>query len=78
MFADVDLLSGINAAVAQVPHVPVVWKLTAVDQETLRVNNVSIASNAHVIEFAPQNDLLGHPSTRAFVTQGGSNSFYEV
>ena len=28
--------------------------------------------------WVPQNDLLGHPSTRAFLTHCGSNGMYEV
>ncbi|KAK9806604.1 hypothetical protein WJX73_008120 [Symbiochloris irregularis] len=43
----------------------------------LRQHNLSIPKNVHVVEFAPQNDLLGHRAVRAFVTQGGSNSALE-
>ena len=32
----------------------------------------------HPVEFAPQNDLLGHPAVQIFITQGGANSLYEV
>ena len=31
-----------------------------------------------VVSWAPQNDVLGHPSTRAFLTHGGINGLYEV
>ncbi|KAG7218998.1 hypothetical protein INR49_005898, partial [Caranx melampygus] len=29
-------------------------------------------------DWIPQNDLLGHPKTRAFVTHGGTNGLYEA
>ena len=41
-------------------------------------SNASLPSNIRVIEWAPQNDILGHPATRAFLTQAGTNSFNEV
>ena len=31
-----------------------------------------------MVEWTPQNDLLGDPRVRAFVTHGGLNSIYEV
>lgn len=34
--------------------------------------------HAQVVEWTPQNDLLGDPRVRAFVTHGGLNSIYEV
>ena len=33
---------------------------------------------AQVVQWAPQNDVLGHPKTRAFLTHGGVNGLYEV
>lgn len=59
-------------------HVPFVWKLTREDQQLLKERGFSIPKNVHVVEFAPQNDLLGHPAVRGFVTQGGTNSVLEV
>ena len=36
------------------------------------------AWGAQVVEWTPQNDLLGDSRVRAFVTHGGLNSIYEV
>ena len=35
-------------------------------------------SAAQVVNWMPQNDVLGHPQTRAFLSQCGANSLYEV
>ncbi len=31
-----------------------------------------------VVSWLPQNDVLGHPRTRAFLSHCGANSLYEV
>ena len=31
-----------------------------------------------VLTWAPQNDVLGHPRVRAFLSHCGANSMYEV
>lgn len=33
---------------------------------------------AQVLTWAPQNDVLGHPGVRAFLSHCGANSMYEV
>lgn len=34
--------------------------------------------NVQVVTWLPQNDVLGHPRTRAFLSHCGANSLYEV
>lgn len=37
----------------------------------------NIGSNIKIVSWIPQNDILGHPSTKLFVTHCGLNSFLE-
>ncbi|XP_078679461.1 UDP-glucuronosyltransferase 1-2-like [Branchiostoma floridae x Branchiostoma belcheri] len=37
-----------------------------------------LGNNTKLLGWLPQNDLLAHPKTRAFVTHAGSNGVYEV
>ncbi|XP_078600687.1 UDP-glucuronosyltransferase 2C1-like [Branchiostoma floridae x Branchiostoma japonicum] len=37
-----------------------------------------LGNNTRLMSWLPQNDLLGHPKTRAFVTHAGSNGLYEA
>eukprot|EP00058_Branchiostoma_floridae_P004419 XP_002589907.1 hypothetical protein BRAFLDRAFT_81965 [Branchiostoma floridae] len=37
-----------------------------------------LGNNTKLMSWLPQNDLLGHPKTRAFVTHAGSNGLYEA
>lgn len=39
---------------------------------------MSLLGADQVVQWAPQNDLLGHAKTRAFLTHGGVNGLYEV
>lgn len=65
-------------ALAAVAPVSVLWKLTKADQQLLGLGNATLGSNIRLMEWAPQNDVLGHPATRAFLTQAGTNSLNEV
>ncbi|CAL8377234.1 UDP glucuronosyltransferase 5 family, polypeptide G1 isoform X3 [Gadus morhua] len=38
----------------------------------------NLANNTLLLEWLPQNDLLGHPKTRVFVAHGGTNGLYEA
>ncbi|XP_041956406.1 UDP-glucuronosyltransferase 2A1-like isoform X3 [Alosa sapidissima] len=60
----------IASALGQIPQ-KVLWRYQGERPETL-------APNTRLYEWIPQNDLLGHPKTRAFVTHGGTNGLYEA
>ncbi|TKC34647.1 hypothetical protein EI555_011237, partial [Monodon monoceros] len=49
----------------------VLWRYTGKKPETL-------GANTRLYEWIPQNDLLGHPQTRAFITHCGTNGIYEA
>ncbi|XP_038670163.1 UDP-glucuronosyltransferase 2A1-like [Scyliorhinus canicula] len=38
----------------------------------------NIGNNTLLAKWIPQNDLLGHPKTRAFISHGGTNGVYEA
>ncbi|KAI4542870.1 hypothetical protein MG293_006996 [Ovis ammon polii] len=60
----------IASALAQIPQ-KVLWRYTGKKPKTL-------GANARLYEWIPQNDLLGHPKTRAFITHCGTNGIYEA
>lgn len=39
---------------------------------------LKLASNIKLMDWAPQNDILGHPAVKAFVTHAGNNGLYEA
>ena len=41
-------------------------------------DNVTVPNNVKLVSWMPQNDILGHPKTRAFVSHGGLNSLQEA
>ncbi|XP_036447446.1 UDP-glucuronosyltransferase 2A2-like [Colossoma macropomum] len=65
----IDITSEIAAAFAQLPQ-RVIWRHLGE-----RPNN--LGNNTLLVKWLPQNDLLGHPKTRLFVTHGGTNGVYE-
>ncbi|XP_036621500.1 UDP-glucuronosyltransferase 2B17-like isoform X1 [Trichosurus vulpecula] len=60
----------IAAALAQIPQ-KVLWRYEGKPPATL-------GSNTRTYNWIPQNDLLGHPKTKAFITHGGTNGIYEA
>ncbi|KAF3697589.1 UDP-glucuronosyltransferase 2B20 [Channa argus] len=65
-----EVTEAIAAAFAQIPQ-KVVWKF-------LGERPASLGNNTLLVNWLPQNDLLGHPKTRAFVAHGGTNGVYEA
>ncbi|KAM9854799.1 UDP-glucuronosyltransferase 2C1-like [Aulostomus maculatus] len=65
-----DVAEEIAAAFAQLPQ-KVVWRY-------LGQRPVNLGNNTLLVKWLPQNDLLGHPKTRAFVTHGGTNGVQEA
>ncbi|XP_045644982.1 UDP-glucuronosyltransferase 2A3-like isoform X1 [Ursus americanus] len=60
----------IASALAQVPQ-KVLWRYKGKKPATL-------GANTRLYDWIPQNDLLGHPKTKAFITHGGTNGIYEA
>ncbi|KAM6150520.1 UDP-glucuronosyltransferase 2B31-like isoform 1-T1 [Erethizon dorsatum] len=65
-----DRANVIASALGQIPQ-KVVWRFDGKKPATL-------GPNTQLYKWIPQNDLLGHPKTKAFVTHGGSNGIYEA
>lgn len=38
----------------------------------------TLGNNTMLVKWLPQNDLLGHPKTKLFLTHGGTNGIYEA
>ncbi|XP_072561523.1 UDP-glucuronosyltransferase 2A1-like [Paramormyrops kingsleyae] len=60
----------IATALGQLPQ-KVLWRYSKEHPENL-------APNTKIYDWMPQNDLLGHPKTKAFITHGGTNGVYEA
>lgn len=64
------ITEAIATAFAEIPQ-KVVWRYHGERPSTL-------GNNTLLLEWFPQNDLLGHPKTRMFVSHGGTNGIYEA
>ncbi|XP_078532392.1 UDP-glucuronosyltransferase 2A2-like isoform X3 [Lissotriton helveticus] len=60
----------IAAALSQLPQ-KVLWRYSGKKPHTL-------GTNTKLYDWMPQNDLLGHPKTKAFISHGGTNGIYEA
>ncbi|XP_004648776.1 UDP-glucuronosyltransferase 2A3-like, partial [Octodon degus] len=60
----------IASALSQIPQ-KVLWRYKGKEPTTL-------GANTRLFDWIPQNDLLGHPKTKAFITHGGTNGIYEA
>ncbi|XP_051806740.1 UDP-glucuronosyltransferase 2C1-like isoform X4 [Acanthochromis polyacanthus] len=65
-----DITEDIAAAFAQLPQ-KVIWRHKGKRPSTL-------GNNTLMMDWLPQNDLLGHPKTRVFVAHGGTNGMQEA
>ncbi|XP_019487524.1 PREDICTED: UDP-glucuronosyltransferase 2B31-like isoform X2 [Hipposideros armiger] len=65
-----EMTNVIASALAQIPQ-KVIWKFDGKKPDTL-------GTNTRLYKWIPQNDLLGHPKTKAFITHGGTNGIYEA
>uniref|UniRef100_A0A8C6SPX3 UDP-glucuronosyltransferase n=1 Tax=Neogobius melanostomus TaxID=47308 RepID=A0A8C6SPX3_9GOBI len=65
-----DITEEIAAAFAQVPQ-KVIWRHSGKQPSTL-------GNNTLLVDWLPQNDLLGHPQTKLFVAHGGTNGLQEA
>ncbi|XP_034027021.1 UDP-glucuronosyltransferase 2B15-like [Thalassophryne amazonica] len=65
-----DVTEDIAAAFAQLPQ-KVIWRHKGKTPSTL-------GNNTLLLDWLPQNNLLGHPKTRLFVAHGGTNGIQEA
>ncbi|XP_034043400.1 2-hydroxyacylsphingosine 1-beta-galactosyltransferase [Thalassophryne amazonica] len=65
-----DIAQKLAGALARLPQ-RVVWRFSGVPPSNL-------GNNTKLVDWMPQNDLLGHNYTRAFLSHGGLNSIYEA
>lgn len=65
-----DITSEIAAAFAQLPQ-KVIWRHPGERPKNL-------GNNTLIVKWMPQNDLLGHPKVKAFVSHCGTNGIYEA
>uniref|UniRef100_A0A3B1JFE5 UDP-glucuronosyltransferase n=1 Tax=Astyanax mexicanus TaxID=7994 RepID=A0A3B1JFE5_ASTMX len=65
-----DVAEEIAAAFAQLPQ-KVIWRYTG-------TRPANLGNNTLLVDWMPQNDLLGHPKTKVFVAHGGTNGVQEA
>nr|XP_010594015.1 UDP-glucuronosyltransferase 2B17-like isoform X3 [Loxodonta africana] len=65
-----DFVGGLHCKPAS-PLPKVLWRFDGKKPDNL-------GHNTRLYKWIPQNDLLGHPKTKAFITHGGTNGIYEA
>ncbi|KAM4811855.1 UDP-glucuronosyltransferase 2A1 isoform X5 [Urocitellus parryii] len=65
-----EFVGGLHCKPAK-PLPKVLWRYQGKKPATL-------GANTRIFDWLPQNDLLGHPKTKAFITHGGTNGIYEA
>ena len=78
LLSEIAELRAIAQGLAAIAPTKALWKLSDTDLVMLGNSTLNLGSNVKTVKWAPQNDVLGHPSVKAFYTQGGANSFNEV
>ncbi|XP_073477274.1 UDP-glucuronosyltransferase 3A1-like [Aquarana catesbeiana] len=69
----VEFIKEMNGGFAKIEQ-KVIWSY----QRSKWPQEVEIAPNLKIMDWVSQNDLLGHPKLRLFVTHGGMNSLMEA
>ncbi|XP_014337946.2 UDP-glucuronosyltransferase 2B31 isoform X3 [Bos mutus] len=70
LLPNVEFIGGLHCKPAK-PLPKVLWRYDGKKPDTL-------GPNTRLYKWVPQNDLLGHPKTKAFITHGGTNGIYEA
>lgn len=65
-----DIAHKLAGALGRLPQ-KVIWRFSGAKPRNL-------GNNTKLLEWLPQNDLLGHPHIRAFLSHGGLNSIFET
>ncbi|XP_054584566.1 UDP-glucuronosyltransferase 2B31-like isoform X3 [Eptesicus fuscus] len=65
-----EFVGGLHCKPAK-PLPKVIWRYDGKKPDTL-------GPNTRLYKWIPQNDLLGHQKTKAFITHGGTNGIYEA
>ncbi|MBN3301587.1 2-hydroxyacylsphingosine 1-beta-galactosyltransferase [Amia ocellicauda] len=65
-----DIARKLAGALGRLPQ-KVIWRFSGITPSNL-------GNNTKLVEWMPQNDLLGHSNIRAFLSHGGLNSIYEA
>ncbi|KAG8456716.1 hypothetical protein GDO86_002481 [Hymenochirus boettgeri] len=69
----IEFVQEMNGGLAKISQ-KVIWKY----QQSDWPKEVKLAPNVKLMDWIPQNDLLGHPKVRLLVTHGGMNSLQQA
>uniref|UniRef100_A0A8D1T2V4 UDP-glucuronosyltransferase n=1 Tax=Sus scrofa TaxID=9823 RepID=A0A8D1T2V4_PIG len=69
--SEFQYLYEIKGPLGDFENISVLWKYEGKKPDTL-------GPNTRLYKWIPQNDLLGHPQTKAFITHGGANGIFEA
>ncbi|CAL5223535.1 g6067 [Coccomyxa viridis] len=71
-------ITALSGCFARLPQ-RVIWKMRPPEQsESEEHKALNLTSNIRVMPWVPQNDILGHESTKAFLSHMGANGLYEA